>query len=478
MILREAFDYEFSRLDPTGPHIDPTHVAVYELLMVKGPDFKARPGLAESWEVSPDGLEWRVKLRPGARFHSGAACDAAAVVGPLEHLRWDFPSGQLWYWDPVDSIAAEGSDTVVFRLHHPYVRLPSLLWGTHTTIYNEALRAAQPDRFGFEIADGTGPFRLVSWSPERTIVERFDGYDGSRPRLDGIEWVSILDEQGRLDALERGDVHVLHGPPLGEVDRLAADPRCVVVEFPQASTFYLGLDWRRSELGFDDLRVREAISLAIDRPSIVAQALRGRGSPVWGPVPPGDEHYDPSVDEGRARNVARAAELLREARGDEPITCECVVQDDDVFRRIALLVQAQLADVGVHLEPRYAKPFEPFYAACADGPPAFLSKWLWPDAIDAVIGFAATRCLGFPNFQHASIPSLDAAFDDWLRAGTDDELRAAASRVQHIAAEQLPYVPLVTPNDVWVHSAAVHGFRPYAADLYPRYHEAWIDGDG
>ena len=84
MILREAFDYEFSRLDPTGPHIDPTHVAVYELLMIKGPDFKARPGLAESWEVSPDGLVWRVKLRPGVRFHSGAPCDAPAVVRPLE----------------------------------------------------------------------------------------------------------------------------------------------------------------------------------------------------------------------------------------------------------------------------------------------------------------------------------------------------------------------------------------------------------
>jgi ABC-type transport system substrate-binding protein len=478
VILREAFDYEFSRLDPTGPHIDPTHVAVYELLMIKGPDFTARPGLAQSWEISPDGLEWRVKLRPGVRFHSGAPCDAPAVVRPLEHLRWDFPSGQLWYWDPVDSMRAEGSDTVVFRLHYPYVRLPSLLWGTHTTIYNETLRAAEPDRFGFEIADGTGPFRLVSWSPERTVVERFAGYAGGRPRLDGIEWVSILDEQRRLDALERGDVHVIHGPPLREVSRLETDPRFTVVEFPQASTFYLAVDWQRSELGFDDVRVRQALSLALDRPTIVAEALAGRGTPVWGPVPPGDEHYDPAVDHGRSRDVERAIALLRDARGGEPVSCECVVQDDAVFRRVAPLVQAQLAEIGVRLELHYVKPFAPFYSACAEGPPALLSKWLWPDAVDAVIGFASTRCIGFPNWQHSSIPALDAAFDEWLRAGTDDELQAAASRVQHIAAEEVPYVPLVTPNDVWALSVALRGFRPHAADLYPRYTGAWIDANG
>ena len=417
MILREAFDYEFSRLDPTGPHIDPTHVAVYELLMIKGPDFEAKPGLAPAWEVSPDGLEWRVRVRPGVRFHAGAPCDPAAIVLPLEHLRREFPTEDLWYWDPVDSVEAESAHTVLFRLRYPYARLPSLLWGTHSTIYNEALRAREPERFGFGIADGTGPFRLVSWSPERTVVERFADYAGNRPRLDGIEWVSILDEQGRLDALERDDVHVIHGPPLHEVGRLETDPRFTVVEFPQASTFYLGLDWRRSELGFDDVRVRRAISLAVDRSAIVTEALAGHGTPVWGPVPPGDEHYDPAVDRGRSPDVARAVALLRDVRGDEPVSCECVVQDDEVFRRVAPLVQAQLAEIGVRLQLRYVKPFAPFYSACAEGPPAFLSKWLWPDAVDAVIGFASTRCIGFPNWQHSSIPALDAAFDDWLRAG-------------------------------------------------------------
>src|SRR5581483_4859363 len=103
VILREAFDYEFSRLDPTGDHIDPPSVALYETVLAKGPDWGAHLVLAESWQVSADGLEWRVRLRPGLRFHSGAPCDAEAIVAPLEHLRFgSLPGQQLWYWDPVD----------------------------------------------------------------------------------------------------------------------------------------------------------------------------------------------------------------------------------------------------------------------------------------------------------------------------------------------------------------------------------------
>lgn len=468
MILREAFDYEFSRLDPRGgAHIDPPSVAVYETLMVKSPDGQPRPGLAHSWGTSDDGLEWRVRLRRGARFHSGAPCDAEAVRAALHTLRFgEEEADQLWYWDPVDEVRADGDDTLVFTLNHPYARLPSLLWGTHTAIHNDALRRETGDRYGCDVADGTGPFRLVSWSPQRVVAERHDG----RARVARIEWVSILDEQGRLAALERGEVHCLHGPPLDEVDRLAADERFVVTEFPQASNVYLALDWRRGDLGFDRLDVRRAVSLALDRPAIVREALAGRGFPTLGALPPGDEFYDPEIDRDAGRCDPETARLLLDG-----LTFECVCQDDAVHRRVAACVSDQLARSGVRLELRFAKPFARFYEACAVGPASFINKWLWQDPLDAVIGFSSTRCRGFPNWQHASIPELDAAFRDWLRAGTQEDLRAVASRAQRIAAEQLPYVPLVTPSDAWVRSAALHGWEPYPANLYPYYQEARLD---
>lgn len=448
MKLREAFDYRFSRLDPTGDHIDPPSVAVYETLVAKGPDFRPRPLLAESWTVSDDGLEWRFRLRPGVRFHNGRRCDAAAVIRALELLRFEsVPDRQLWYWDPVDTVSALDDETLSFRLRHPYSRLPSLLWGTHSGVFD-----VDGD------CDGTGPFRVAEWSPERVVCERVDG----RARLERIEWVSILDEAERLAALERGEVDVLHGPPLAEVGRVRAEGRLVVHEQPQASNMYLALDWRQ---GFADPDVRRSISLALDREALVRKALAGHGSPAFGPVPPGDEHYHVSVDAAGAQDPARARELLAGRR----IACECVVQDDPVFRRVAELVVEQLARVGVELEPRYVEPFADFYGAVAAGPPSSISKWLWQDAVDALIGFASSSTRPFPNWQHASVPALDEAFERWLRAGPDAELAAAAAEVQRVFARELPYVPLLVPNDVWMWSPAVRGFAPTTADLYPRY---------
>jgi peptide/nickel transport system substrate-binding protein len=472
MILREAFDYPFSRLDPTGDHIDPPSVAVYETLIAKGSDSLPQPLLARDWSVSEEGLEVTLRLRAGARFHSGELCDAHAVLAALDHLRFDtFPDRQLWYWDPVDTVEPVDAGTLVFRLHYPYARLPSLLWGTHSAVYDERRRASDPVGSGQAFANGTGPFRLVSWSPERVVAERVPG-DG-RAALERIEWVSILDEADRLDALDRGEVDILHGPPLAEVAAVREDGRLVVHEQPQASNMYLALDWGRDDLGFGDRRVREAVSLAIDREALVREALAGHGSVAYGPVPPGDEHYDETVDNAGRHDPALARELL--AHAGVRIGCECVVQDDPVFRRVAELVRSQLADVGVALDLSFERPFAPFYQAVAERPPASISKWLWQDPIDALIGFTASSTRPFPNWQHASAPELDKAFDAWLRAGTRTELADAARLVQRVFARELPYIPLLTPNDVWMWSPAVRSFEPSPAILYPYYDRVTVE---
>jgi peptide/nickel transport system substrate-binding protein len=497
-VLREGFDYPLSRLDPFGAHIDPPSVALYETIVVKGPDGTAQPGLAESWEISPDGLEWRFRLRPNARFHSGAPCDAEAVVAALDPLRFDHfsPRRQLWYWDPVDSVRAEGSDTVVFTLHHPYVRLPSLLWGTHTAIYNQALRAAEPDRFGYELADGTGPFRFVSWSEEKVVLERWPDYAGSKApflatggaaKLDRIEWTMMLDPAERVAALERGEVDCIHGPNYADVARLEADERFRVVRFSQAANAYLGLNWQRADLGFDDVRVRRAISAAIDRPRLVADALLGYGAPTFGPLSPGGEFYDPVVESGRGHDPATAARLLDEAgwrlgpdgiraKGEQRLAFECVIQDDAIHKQVAAGLREHLRTVGIDLELKPILTFSGFYQTVASGPASFINKWLWQDPVDAAIGFTASWGRPFPNWQQASIPRLDDAYHAWLRAETPEALQDAATQVQFVVADELPYIPLLVPQDVWVHAKRVSNWDPAQAILYPFYHRTEVSG--
>jgi len=487
-VLREAFDYRFSRLDPTAAHIDPPSVAIYEPLLVKGPDWHPYPLLTTDWTISPDGLEWRFALRPNLRFHSGSRCDASAIIAAYELLRWGLtPGDQLWYWDPVDAVSEDGPDTLAVRLHYPYARLPSLLWGTHTAVHNEAMRVQDPDAFGHAVADGTGPYRLLSWSEERIVAERWADYPsptapfltaaGQPPRR--IEWLAILDPSDRLAALEAGEVHSMHGPPLTEVARLAADNRFAVTEFPQQSNFYLAVNFNEEDLRFNDRRMRQALSLAIDREKLVHDVLHGHGVPSYGAVPPGDEHYDRTIDQAGRYDPKLAGTLLDElglergedgvrSRDGRKLTVPCVCQEDSVLRPLAEAVRDQLAEIGVMLELEFVVPFAPFYDAVATRPPSLMSKWLWPDPIDALIGFTATRAITSDNWQNASIPSLDVAFAAWLRAG-GDQLAAAASQVQKIVAEELPYIPLVTPNDVWVHVNALTGYRPFQANLYPFY---------
>ena len=488
MILREAFDYPFSRLDPTGAHIDPPSVAIYEPLLVKGPDWRPYGLLARDWTISDDGLEWRFELRPGLRFHSGAACDAPAIIETYENLRWEFEGApQLWYWDPVDTAKADGPDRLVFRLHYPYARLPSLLWGTHTAVHHEAMRKAEGERFGYDVADGTGPYRLVSWSPERVVADRWAGYPEPFPAFlrepgappERIEWIALTDPADRLAALEAGEVHSLHGPPLDAVERVREEGRFAVVEFPQQSNAYLALDFRDEALGGADLRLRRAVSDAIDREALVRDVLHGHGAPSYGPVPPGDEHYDPAIDAGGRFDRPGAERALDELgwqrgpdgvrqRGGTRLSLRCICQDDAVLRPLAEAARDQLATAGVELVLEPIVPFAPFYDAATAGAPAIMSKWLWPDPIDAAIGFSATHTVPTPNWQHASLPALDAAYDAWLRA-PDEELAAAASRVQRVFADELPYIPLVTPNDVWMHVPGLSGYRPFKANLYPFY---------
>ncbi|HQJ35543.1 MAG TPA: ABC transporter substrate-binding protein, partial [Rhodoglobus sp.] len=219
-VLREAFDYPFSRLDPMGAHIDPPSIAVYDTLLAKGHDRQGHPCLARVVDVSEDRLSWTLQLREEAQFHSGDVCDARAVTDSLEALRWHVPGDrQLWYWDPVERVDPVGDRLLRFQLLHPYSRLPALLWGTHTAVFNRASQLAHPDEFGYTICDGTGPFRLETFDEARIVVRRSDSYPdlaipGFRRTgvgVERIEWTYVADPRERAQALRSGEVHCVHG---------------------------------------------------------------------------------------------------------------------------------------------------------------------------------------------------------------------------------------------------------------------------
>ncbi len=498
-LLREAFEYPFSPVDPVGgAHIDPTSTAIYETIVAKGVDGKTSPSMADAWTVSPDGLEWRFKLRPGLLFHSGAPCDGPAVAKALHRCQIrDGKTPQRHYWDSVAEVRAASSDTVTIRTKYPTTRVPSLLWGTHTTIFNENMRDQEKpfENYGIGVADGTGPFKLADWSLERVLAKRWDAYPGTplpfirhrtgAAHIAAIEWLAVPDESERLRMLDRGLIDCLHAPPLGEVASIAVDPRFELLSSQQASNVYFAVNWARTDLGFDDVRVRRALSLAIDRAALVAKVQYGHGEPTYGPLPPGDEYYDRRVNTAGRHDPAEAARLLDEAgwklgerglrwKDGKPFALECITQKDTVLEGTAAFVAAQLRRIGIELTVEAIVPFSPFYARLRQKPASFISKWLWEDPVDALIGFTSTAGQTRINWQGASIPKLDRAFDDWLRARDDAGLADAADRVQHVTASELPIIPLFTPTDFWVHHKRVSGWAPIKGNLYPHYQDVRI----
>lgn len=125
--------------------------------------------------------------------------------------------------------------------------------------------------------------------------------------------------------------------------------------------------------------------------------------------------------------------------------------------------------MGISIEYSFVAPFAPFYEAAEAGPHSTMSKWLWPDAMEAIIGFSASWADGSPNWQHARIPELDRAFGEWLRARTPQAFSNAATLVQTVFAAELPYIPLLTPTDTWLIRNDVEGYRPMPGILYPEY---------
>ena len=490
-ILREGYDYTFSRCDPaTGAHVDPAWCAIYETATVADAAGVLGPSVATDWTQSPDGTEWRFRIREGVRYHSGRACDAEAVAATFafhaDPVASPLNSG---FWHVVDSVRAEG-DAVVIRLRHPSAGFPTLLRSWHAAIHCQASRDAAGDDYGWTSADGTGPFRFKHLDPDVTQeVERWDEYAGTGvgwlenrgpAYLDGIRWVPLPDEEGRAAALEDGIVDCVQNPSLLHVDRLAASPDLEVISFQQSALVYLALDHETTRLGFDDIRVRRAISCAIDRDAIVERDLAGHGWPAHGPVPSASPWYEPGVEALGGTSQAKAIALL-DAAGLTPgpdgvrLRFSVLVLEDATVRRAAKSIQEMLRQVGVEIELRPVTGFADFYGALGNHPEAFLSKWFWPDPVDAIVLFISSWSHAGPNWQRASIPAIDTACRAWMEAPDTAAQAAAAREIQLLSAEHLPLIPLFSPATVWAHHRRVHGWVPTPTNLYPLYNDVWLE---
>jgi peptide/nickel transport system substrate-binding protein len=497
-ILREGYDRDVSRLDPVATTWWDASLfpAVHETLVTQDADGNFIPMIAESWEESTDGSTVTFTIREGLTFQSGAPCDGAAIATALNVIR---ESGiNAGFWVPVQDVTNDGN-TIVVTMEHPYADLYFVLNSGYSAVFNNAVREKAGDNYGVTECDGTGPFTLKELVPgSHCEVAKWDGYPGpgadtftnrGPAYLDGVRWIVLLEPATRAQELEAGNIDALHGPAPQDVDRLKENSDFAVIEFQEWSMYQLGVNYRRTDLGFDDVRVRQALMHGIDRQAIVDSIFFGKASPTYTLVPSAFPYYDTSVEQYGTFDPDMANSLLDEAgwtrsgggtreKNGTSLSFEVITEAYDATEQlVAQAVQGMYQELGVDMQ---LKPTNDYYTEkgvlAENGPTAYMAKNVWPYMFDASLLWADASYFlpACCNVTFIDIPELDSAFDAWQRAANEDELSTAAIEANKVAAEQVAFVPIVTPLNVWVHTQKVHGWIPNQPNLYPFYNDVWV----
>jgi peptide/nickel transport system substrate-binding protein len=333
-------------LDPTGgaaAAIDEvTYANVFESLTRFGADGAILPGLAESWTVSEDGLTWTFALREGVTFHDGTAMDSADVVFSLDRARAeDSTNAQKALFAGITGVAAPDAQTVVVTLAAPNGNFAfNMAWGDAVIVAPESVEtnATAPV--------GTGPFRFVEWAKGDSVtLERFEEYWGAPPALARATFKFISDPNAAFAAMMAGDVNAFPVFPAPEtLANFDADPRFSVIVGSTEGETILAMN----NATLTDVRVRKAISHAIDRAAIIEGAMFGYGTPIGTHFAPHNPAYV-DLTAGSAHDPDLARALLAEA-GVTDLTLRMALPPPSYARRGGEIIASQLRAVGIETE--------------------------------------------------------------------------------------------------------------------------------
>jgi peptide/nickel transport system substrate-binding protein len=344
-----AIQLEPPNLDPTAGAAEAIDSVVYlnifEGLTRFTADGSVVAHLAESWDISEDGLVYTFRLQDGVTFHDGTTFDAEDVRFSLDRARApDSTNAQKGLFAQIGDVAVIDPLTVQVTLTQPNgAFLFNMAWGDAVIVAPEsaATNATNPV--------GTGPYRFVRWvQGDRVELERNDAYWGEAPAIARATFRFISDPSAAFAAVMAGDVDVFGGFPAPEnLPVFAADPRFqVLVGSTEGETI---LSTNNARAPFDDIRVRQAIAHAIDRQAIIDGAMFGNGTPIGTHFAP---HHPAYVDlTGQsAYDPARARALLAEAGFPNGFATTLRLPPPSYARRGGEIAAAQLRAVGIEAE--------------------------------------------------------------------------------------------------------------------------------
>lgn len=322
----------------------------YESLVAYDSDLNLVPALAESWET-PDETTYIFNLRRGVKWHDGSDFTAEDVKYTFD-IVLDPEGPAIWRnnFDAVTSVEIIDDHTVKFTTSAPF---PPLL-GAFAILRSSAIikkGAMEETNLDNEI-NGTGPYKLIRYVPQDVIeLERNPDYWGAPlPYLDSVSFKILTEEDARVAGLRAGSIDYALLTPLGE-QRLRNEENLTVMSGPRVFLYVFIFNMLREP--WSDVRVRQAISLAVNRDELIEKTLFGTGS-IAGPMPTGFGDWYVPTDELREKwytpDLERARQLLSEAGvpdGQEMDLLVAPFGGSDFYTNAAVVLKDQLAQIGI-----------------------------------------------------------------------------------------------------------------------------------
>ena len=436
VILRVGFP-QLTGQDPLRGMQQASRFLSFEGLVTNSADGSARPRLAESWSVSPDGLRWTFRLRSDAKFHDGSPVDAASVKRSLdESLTSLSDRSQAPGIEDIASIEAVSQRELVIALHNP----STFLLGDLSMAISKQLSG------GTRI--GTGPFIVKENLTNEIAMSSFDDYYQGAPQVRQIVWKPYPALRTAWAGMMRGEIDFLYEVGQDAVEFVQGESSVNTFSFLRPYVF--GVVFNSSRDPLKNQKIRQALNFGVDRQLLLNQALKGHGVVANSPVRPGHWAYDPTVvgytyDPARAAailntfsKVSRRIPIYQGAGGPARFHFTCLLPENfATWERMALFVQKQLFEIGVDMKLE-ALPSDEFNRRIAQGQ--------FDAAVLEFNGFSMSRPYvywhsgGALNSFGYSDASVDEALDAIRRARDDAQHRAAVRRLQQAMIADPPAI--------------------------------------
>jgi peptide/nickel transport system substrate-binding protein len=417
---------------------------LYDNLLNRHRDGKLYPSLATEWKlVSP--TMWQFKLRSGVKFHTGDPLTSADVKFSLDRAIDPKAGSRVnTVFTTVDRIETPDSQSVNFHTKQPDPLLAARLAFYGGQIMPKAyFEKLGPDEFNAKPI-GSGPVKFVSWvKDDHLVLDANRDYWGGKIDADRVVFRPIVEGAPRIAALLKGEVDLITKLPPDDVERVAKHPTTRVEGALYAGLYVLAVGSQRPPL--NNVKVRQALSLAVDREAIVKDMWRGQGIVPNGPIAKGDNHYDESLPPLKY-DPDRARRLLKEGKyqGEEIVlesTSGFLANDKSMsealvgmWRDVGLNVRMEVMEYSVRMQKMRDKTFKGL---------------LWSDPTSTVGDPDGMMWRHLAPGGNTRFWQFSTRFDELgnaARISIEEKFRGQAYKeMTQIILEEVPWIPIIQP---------------------------------